>query len=244
MCAAEERGLPLEVWWPSEPRICSASFKGLFDSKNLPKWLSVKEDWPLVSSEILLKTQDDWERVLRGSFSGYGDGSLPYLKSYYHFYTRDHQRWLRHLRSLEPRQEFVEKVRELLGGRDGGGGPVVGIHIRRGDHRHCIETSPTDLFIQKMRERVAAEPATVFFVASDDEREKRGLREALGTEKILVGAEVLNRHTAKGGADAFLDFLALSQCQEIWGSAGSSFSEVAAQYGAVPYVAIGGTGAS
>jgi hypothetical protein len=226
----------LHIWWPPEPHICSAPFKALFDisALQIPFQVILKEEWPINSEETLLKTQEDWEHLAHLE-------RIPFLKSYYQFYTKDTEKWLARLRSLEPRKEFIDKVNELLAAPLGSGAPLIGIHIRRGDHRHCILNSPTDLFLQKMRNQLSVAPNTIFFLASDDEKEKKRIQEEFGKEKILSAAETLNRHTTKGGADAFLDFLVLSQCQEIWGSAGSSFSELAAQYGGARFVPISRT---
>jgi hypothetical protein len=60
-----------------------------------------------------------------------------------------------------------------------------------------------------------------------------------GEERVITLAKTLDRFTEQGGIDAFLDFLALSQCQEIWGSVYSSFSRLAAEYGGCPLTLIG-----
>jgi hypothetical protein len=106
----------------------------------------------------------------------------------------------------------------------------MGIHIRRTDHLAAIQKSPTEAFIKAMREYP---PETRFFVATDSEAERNALKVVFG-QRILTIATVLNRETFVGGVDAFLDFLGLSLCSEILGSAESSFSQMAAAYGGCP----------
>jgi hypothetical protein len=81
---------------------------------------------------------------------------------------------------------------------------------------------------------MAAYPlTTLFFVASDDDSERKTMQ-ARFPGRILVAASIIDRFTFNGGVNSFLDFLGLSKCSEILGSASSSFSEMAAAYGGIP----------
>jgi hypothetical protein len=169
----------------------------------------------------------DWDRIS-------GQASLDprihvNLKSYGHFHQRDQARWLAALRSLRPRSHLEAHVDKVLA--EAGGGPLVGIHIRRTDNKAAIDQSPTAAFVVLMD---AYPPETRFVVATDDATERAFLIDRYGTDRIICLAEVLNRTSSMGGIDAFLDFLALSKCREILGSANSSFSEMAAAYGGCP----------
>ena len=108
---------------------------------------------------------------------------------------------------------------------------LVGVHIRRGDHQKARTFSPLEAFIEAMR---AEPPDTLFIVATDDKKEKEALLATFGAERLHFPAQVLTRASPKGMQDALLDFLALSRTQKILASYGSSFSELAAAYGAIP----------
>lgn len=241
LVAAEDIGWKLHVWWPLEPGITSAPFSAIFDvERSLPPHvLSLEEEWH-TAPEILVKNDPEWQIIAKRLTGGGGFTKIPpFLKSYHQFHTGDPTRWLRYLRGLTPHPQHLEAVRNCLEpARGKNAGPLIGIHIRRTDHAQSIKASPTQQFISEMLKLRLCKPNTYFFVASDDDVERKALQKIFG-KKILTLATRLDRTSVEGGIDAFLDFLALSQCQEIWGSAYSSFCEVAAQYGGVPYQQIG-----
>lgn len=234
LCAAEDLRRPLRIWWPIEPGICSAPFSALFETAGLPEWVILQESWaPHSHEEKLLRKQEEWDKLAANAST-----ILPLrFKSYSHFYTRDPARWTSWLRRLHPLPQHRTAVQIALAGAHGA--RPIGIHMRRTDHTKCAATSPLSLFVAAAEERLANHPGATFFVATDDDAERRRFRAALPAEtRIVCLATALDRVSVAGGAQAFQDFLALSQCAEIWGSAGSSFSEVAAAYGGVPYRAI------
>jgi len=110
-------------------------------------------------------------------------------------------------------------------------GPIVGVHIRRGDNNASIKESPSELFWEAM---TAYPEATMFYVATDSmEEREEAVRRFPG--RILTGsATILSRNDPFGCREAMLDFYCLSRCSEILGSYYSSFSEMAAAYGGVP----------
>jgi hypothetical protein len=239
MCAAEDIGWNLRVWWPIEHGIHTAPFSFLFKlPESIPSFVAaIEEEWH-TAPELLVRNDAEWAVAARRLQNEAGMAKLPpYLKSYYQFHTTDPARWLRHLRGLKPLDVHAKRVSAALAGSRGG--PIIGIHIRRTDNAISKAKSPTELFIHVMRQALAAHPSIKFFVASDDDAERVILRNTFGPEKILTLARRLDRTSIEGGLEAFLDFLALSQCQEIWGSVHSSFCELAAQYGGIAYVQIG-----
>ena len=238
MCAAEDIGWALRIWWPIEHGIHTAPFSLLFKlPESIPPFVSsIEEEWH-TASELLVRNDAEWAIAARRLQNEPGTAKLPpYLKSYYQFHTTDPARWIRHLRALKPHDIHMKRVSEAL--VPGVGGPIIGIHIRRTDHTKCIKDSPTQLFISEMLKLRLCRPNTYFFVASDDDVERKMLKKIFGANMLTLATR-LDRTSIEGGVEAFLDFLALSQCQEIWGSVHSSFCELAAQYGGVPYVQIG-----
>lgn len=129
--------------------------------------------------------------------------------------------WLGHLRSLRPLKVFQDRVTELFGGVT-----PIGVHIRRTDNLKAILASPTSAFVEAMDKMKGP-----FYVATDDEKEY----EAMAARYPIIRREAfLERHSVRGIQDALVDFIALSRCSLILGSAASSFSEIAAAYGDTP----------
>ena len=68
---------------------------------------------------------------------------------------------------------------------------IVGVHIRRTDHRFAIEANPLDNFICKMQAELDADAQVRFYVASDDAQVLSELKDKFG-DRVLVneGAEL------------------------------------------------------
>lgn len=228
ICAAQDTGRPLVVVWQQQHSICRGKAAQLFDTSAPLPFKLVEAGFggppPYPHRECL--SPADWERFKER------DPYKPlYIKSYGHFHQSDPARWLTALQSIKPhpaiRQDIVECFTEL---EAAAGGPLVGVHIRRTDHRKAIQLSPTAAFL----ERMAAYPSEQhFFLATDDAKERETILKAF-PGRIHFGATNLNRDSEEGGVQAFCDLLGLAACREILGSAGSSFSEIAAAYGGCP----------
>lgn len=207
LCAAEDLSENLILSWPLE-----FSFGAAWDDLFYPINATIIRS-PLDSPKMCLN-KADWS----------SQQPPIKIKSYGQFHRTDQPRWLGHLRSLRPKEVYLQRVRALFGETR-----PVGVHIRRTDNVHSILNSPTESFIKEMLKL----PEAVFFIATDDKKELELIsREFPG--RILSQSTHLNRHTLEGIQDAFVDFLALSQCSQILGSAASSFSEIAAAYGDIP----------
>lgn len=210
--------------WREEVGICRGKFTDMFTPESIPPFMFVRYvDFrtPTATDEILCNSQQVWDTLAARP------ARIPItINSYGQFHTTDSNRWLNHLRALKPNPFYLARVKAVLKE----GSPIMGIHIRRTDHLAAIQKSPTEAFIKAMREYP---PETRFFVATDSEAERNALKVVFG-QRILTIATVLNRETFVGGVDAFLDFLGLSLCSEILGSAESSFSQMAAAYGGCP----------
>lgn len=215
----------LRIWWLQEPAILMAPFSDLFDASALPPWVEVREGQP-TGQQLLLKTEADWE-----AYAALALPLRPTLKSYYAFYGEGTAPWVTALRAFRPRGHLATQVEAALAPAKASGAPVIGIHIRRTDHQRSIAASPTGEFMEMIRAQLEENPKTRFFLATDDARERHALFQAFGTERFITLTNNFHRFDAAAATDALRDFLALSQCAEIWGSFASSFSEVAAAYG-------------
>lgn len=229
MCAAEDLGRPLEIVWTEEAGICQVAFQRLFAQESLPSFVRLNTTWRITPLKIparMCLSPADWNAVEARARAN--PVEPVFLKSYGHFYQSDPTRWLGHLRSLQPTPVIAARLTGMM--TRATGRPVIGVHIRRTDNERSVRESPTSLFLEAMR---TAPPDTMFYIATDDPREKATAAEFF-PGRVLMGSRVLNRFSAEGGEDALLDFLALAASTAILGSAASSFSEIAAAYGGKP----------
>jgi hypothetical protein len=111
---------------------------------------------------------------------------------------------------------------------------TIGIHIRRTDHRLSIEMSPTRLFIEKIDAEITRDANALFYLSTDDADVEQEFRRRYG-ERILTHAKEFSRQTAAGIQDAVVDLFCLSKTAAIYGSYWSSFSDVAARIGNIPF---------
>jgi hypothetical protein len=105
---------------------------------------------------------------------------------------------------------------------------TIGIHIRRTDNIQSIRNSPTELFISTMHQELKIDPATLFFVCTDDRVVENQLKDIFGNSIITYPKE-LSRLTKEGIQGAVVDMFCLANTSKIYGSYWSSFSEVSAR---------------
>lgn len=109
---------------------------------------------------------------------------------------------------------------------------TIGMHIRRTDNREAIEKSPTQLFIDLGRREQQKNANLRIFLATDSEEVKNDMKRAFGNSLITAEAEA-SRSSADGLCDGLADMYTLAHTQHIYGTAGSSFSVMAAAIGQV-----------
>lgn len=111
--------------------------------------------------------------------------------------------------------------------------PKIGIHIRRTDHSTSITYSSTDLFVSLIESEIKKDSNTVFYLATDDTNESNFLHEKFGNSIISYPKKSWSRDSQEGMEEALIELYALSKCEIIYGSLGSSYSETAAKWGGV-----------
>jgi hypothetical protein len=213
MCAAQQMGRRLHVFWRYEPHICTIPFHLIFGK--IPEWMVVDDimGYPTHMPWKEIFTEDDW--------NAYRTDETMYVKSHQIFYTKG---WTEMLRSLNFHDTILKEVERIMGGKE-----MVGVHIRRTDHRKSIESSPSHEFWKEMELH-----DTHFYLATDDIGERAAACERFG-ERVVTGPKtLLGRNSPDGCWDAMVDMICLSKCSLIIGSYASSFSEVAAAIGNVP----------
>lgn len=110
---------------------------------------------------------------------------------------------------------------------------TIGLHIRRTDNAESIDKSPTALFIQKVETEISLHEDTKVFLATDDEKVKHEFREHFA-DRIITPAAQAARDSVEGIRGGLIDLYTLAATQKIYGSAGSSFSPMAASIGGTP----------
>jgi hypothetical protein len=230
MCAAEDLGRPLHILWRQE-----ALFRGAFTefftlSPEQAAWITIVPIEQPPRGEVKCVTQEDWNLVAASSEAKANANASPVsIASYSHFYTADPARWLRHLRSLQPSAEIRARLAVY---RTRLPATYVGVHIRRTDSIPAIEQSPTEAFLTKLR---TYPETTQLFVASDDDTERAALRAAF-PGRVYTVATQLERTSAEGCVQGWIELLLLAESTELVGSFYSSFSEIAAAYGGCPLI--------
>lgn len=114
-------------------------------------------------------------------------------------------------------------------------GPVYGIHIRRTDNRNSIKYSPIEAFDELMEGLSKENPGCRFYLATDDEEVERSFAQKYNVIKHKTFGSSKSRDSVTGIMDAYVDMLCLAECSKIYGSFGSSFSEMAALIGNKPF---------
>ena len=159
-----------------------------------------------------LRTLDRYETVCIASCSRFY-GSAPFFRDF---------------RPTADNQARIDALTGQFGRR------MIGIHIRRGDHRHAIAHSPTALFITAMQRALAEDGDTRFFLATDCPDTERELTEHFPGRIVTYPKRSLDRADATAIQDALVDLYGLAACERVVGSSLSSFTEVAAQIRGIP----------
>ena len=114
---------------------------------------------------------------------------------------------------------------------------TVGVHVRRTDNTKSIAFSPDALFIERMREEIAARPATRFYLATDAMEVKRSFTDLFG-DRILTTPYRASRQTEEGVQEAVVELYALAATSKILGSYWSTYSSAAAELGQIELVTV------
>jgi len=137
-----------------------------------------------------------------------------------------------------PAPELETLAREKIGKTtQGGQHPVIGLHIRRTDHSVSIRQSPTELFCRVLEARLKENPDTRFYLATDDGSLRKFFSHTYNRDAEIVffnDSKALGRDTPAGIKAAFVELLTLSMTRRIYGSCGSSYTDMAAAMGGIP----------
>ena len=131
--------------------------------------------------------------------------------------------------SIKPVAEIADRVNNIMGAYKESS--VIGIHIRRTDHKQAIQKSPLSVFVDQMDKIMEDAPDTYFYLATDDTEVESQLAERFPLIKHIYFSSEKSRRTEAGMMDAYVDMLCLSRCDKIYGSYLSTFSKMASVIG-------------
>lgn len=107
---------------------------------------------------------------------------------------------------------------------------TIGLHIRRTDHVQAIANSPDQLFIEQVEKEIEQYADTKVFLATDNNQVKDTFRKHFGN-RIITPTEEARRDSINGIRGGLVDMYTLASTCQIYGSAGSTFSPMAARIG-------------
>ena len=160
-------------------------------------------------------------------FEQWARGKRCYMSCYQVFGSFPDELYSRLFRPVKEVMDVVDGYRSQFGSH------TIGMHIRRTDNAESIAKSPTSLFINKVREEIDQHADAKVFLATDSAEVKQEFIAAFGSH-IITPKEDACRDSISGIRGGVVDLWTLASTQKIYGSAGSSFSPMAASIGGVP----------
>ncbi len=160
-------------------------------------------------------------------FEAWACGKRCYMSCYQVFGTFPDERYQQLFHPVKAVMDVIDGYRSQFNSH------TIGLHIRRTDNAESIAKSPTVLFINKVREEIELHDDTKVFLATDSTEVKREFIAAFGS-RIITPKEDACRDSISGIRGGVVDLWTLASTQKIYGSAGSSFSPMAASIGGVP----------
>ncbi len=219
ICWAEKLGRNLIVAWPSNKPECKVGFFDLFAKESLPPWVQIMD--VMLNAPVTCLSADDFIKIIKSQ------DSMPSLISHGNFWGGDQDIWLEHLRRFKPNnavQMYVDFWKEQ-GLQD----IQTALHIRRTDNEKSIRLSPVHLFKELLHDL----PDRRVVVFSDEASVVYELKQLFPT-KVYAPEQFRSRRDKEGMIEAAAVFFSLASMKQIYGSANSSFSEMASAYGNVP----------
>jgi hypothetical protein len=110
---------------------------------------------------------------------------------------------------------------------------TIGVHIRRSDHKECIQTTSVASFLAAMNHELSVDCRTRFYLATDCVETQKLLVDRF-PGKIMRRNADLARSTYGGMADAVIDLFSLASTSKLIANERSTFSSVASQIRAIP----------
>lgn len=239
---ARAEGMTLRMVWRVE-EVLGCRFGELFQPidgieqvRHLRRFRRSPRDWPWLKHKLGLWPSQPVlvEKQVAGLWRKGADFSslMGRRGAYMRTWSRFYEAWEPHAPS-----EFFVPVPLLQARIDEvtrGFGNVIGVHIRRGDHRPSRQYSPTWMFVEWLRDELDRAPEAQIFLATDDPETETELRGEFGDAILSRPKSSLDRSEAEAQCDALVDLYCLAATSKVIGSFASSFSRTAADLGRIP----------
>jgi len=208
------------LYWENN-KYCNCNFSDLFDkdiveiSKEELREIIKRDNFQILTKDI----DNEKKYILIGdlgrAFAGfYGSLDIPLGEK---------------LKELNIKKEIQEEINQYKLPED-----VIGVHIRRGDFRTIPvgEVSTDERFIEAMKKEIKLNKRVVFFLATDEKETEDKFKRIFGN-KIISHTKQIEENSFREGTikDALIELLLLSKCKKILGSFGSTFLEIAWEFG-------------
>ena len=237
-----ERAVPVNIGWFKDWAL-NADFSSLFEIPDIagvkvsdvPRILYLALDRPrkrnffiprLFQSLIFRQCiyEDEMALLFKhktdfGSYNFVSNGSI-YMASCYPFFGYDMQLINELFRPVPAVREKIDKRCAAFTSH------TIGVHVRRTDNVLSINESPIELFYKHIDADIKLFPDTNIYLATDSEEVKNCFRERYNSILITSDSEA-DRNSVAGIRDGMVDLYSLSRTSKIYGSFGSSFSELA-----------------
>lgn len=233
---AQKRGEKLTVIWFVNAEL-GCPFERIFEPTDAFKVINIRSKWDIRKMFLQISA------MLFGSFADNpvicehkGDGNLDEtyetsLKKLTYIATEEHFYECHDYTPFVPAKEIAEKIMQKQAEL---GTHAIGVHIRRTDNKPAIGKSSTDAFCKSMKEALANDSETMFYLATDDLSEEEFLRNQFPGKIISNQNRNLSRDSIAGIQDAMLDLYCLAATNQIIGSFFSSFTDIAADMHQIP----------
>jgi hypothetical protein len=189
------------------------------------KWkkftISAKREDVYDGAKELSDSNDNIINIVSGAtFKPFGLEDKTYIKNIQEFYRR-----------LKLNENLENKV-EAFKNSHFDAPAMVGVHYRSfttGDADFGGTKDMTPIFVRTIKDIIAKNPATKFFLATDSKEIKELLRSELGSDHIVTfSLGEVNRNSLSGLIDAVTEWYLLTKTDYIVGTYQSSFSDEAA----------------
>ncbi len=229
-------GRKILLYW-AKNKDCNSTFSELFENK-IPE--IKKEELMKILKSQDVKIISEGENILSQD-KKYIINELPIFffvdkEKHHPFYKipkKTRLKIIRYLKELEIKKSIREKVgifyKKKLEGR------IVGVHIRKGDfvfiENGVGNVSSEEMFIKNIKEESLKNKGTNFFLATEDLRTEKTIREIFDNKIIVYPKETAAREEEGSVKEALIEMLLLSKTEKILGTFKSSFTEMAWFFG-------------
>ncbi len=217
----------VHILWMAELNIFGAPASSLFDMDAIPYWFQI-EDAPFLPhtgwlQARLIQTQDDMEAYTETM----GSRPIRIVASSQFAQTMIVTECARMFKPAASIEAAINTAFGQIIGRT-----VIGVHYRKG----TATQSPATAFWTAMESVI--DTNALFYIASDDPSFVEAAQLRFPGQTTVGFKQAKEPNNPEGNEQAAIDFFALARTARIFGSAGSGFGELAAQYGGIDYTSI------